>query len=665
MTKYRILRKLTFTYFAWVAVSLPVGAVEPVRREVGQVVLEDVPEISDGLRDRMNKYLNVRAASLQDIDDAGDRILISTRFGNTEQLHVVQRPGGDRTQITFTSEPIRGGAFVPGTSGRLVLYLSDKGGSEYNQVYLLDLEEGTTRMLTDGKSRHEALAVADDGRTIAFTGTGRNGRDNDIYVAKGPDFEPKLAMEVTGAFYPVEFTQDGGRLSVIEYVSEKESYLHMLDVKSGKATLLTPKTEKQAFSGGVFSADGEHMYIMSDIKGQFQSLYRRNLKSGEDKRLTSDLPWDIDSVAVSPAGNLIAFIANEDGQSRVYTMKPDGTSYEPITSIPVGIVGGLKFTRDGRRLGMTITTPTLPGDVFVCNVEDGRLIRWTMSETGGLNPARFVSPRRISYPTFDGVEGKSREIPAYYYRPAGDHPFPVVIAIHGGPEGQERPRFSSLFQYWATEMKVAVVIPNVRGSTGYGRDYHMLDDAMKREDSVRDIGALLDWIAKQEELDANRVAVYGGSYGGYMVLASLTHFPERIRAGVDVVGIANFITFLEKTAPYRQDLRRAEYGDERDAEMRAHFEKISPLNNADKIKSALFVQHGANDPRVPAYEAEQIVKKLRDNGQTVWYMLAKDEGHGFAKKENRDLATLTATMFLEEQLRPSRTTDRPRPPGRG
>lgn len=633
------------------AVDRPSMAAEPTHREVGQVVLEDVPEVPPALRDRMNQYLNVRSASLLDFDDRGDRVLITTLFGNTNQLHIVDRPGGARTQITFNDEPVRGGAFVPHSSGRYVLYLSDRGGSEYNQIYLLDQEEGKTTLLTDGKSRHEAMIVARDGKTIAFTGTGRNGRDNDIYVAKGPDFKPKLLMEVSGAFYPVDFSHDGKKLTVIEYVSEKESYLHLVDVASGKAEILTPKKEKRAFSGGVFSADGKALYLMSDKDGQFQSLYRRDLRSKKETILTKDLPWDIESVAVSPTGDRIAFIANEDGQSRVYTMKSDGDKYEPVTAIPVGVVGGLVFTQDGKRLGMTLGTPTMPGDVFVYHLDDGRLIRWTISETGGLNPARFVSPRRIAFPTFDTVDGKPREIPAYYYRPVGDGPFPVIVYIHGGPEGQERARFSSSFQYWASEMKTAVIIPNVRGSTGYGRDYHMLDDAMNREDSVRDIGSLLDWVEKQKDLDAKRVAVFGGSYGGYMVLASLTHYPDRIKAGVDIVGIANFITFLEQTAPYRQDLRRAEYGDERNAEMRRKFEEISPLNNADKIKSALYVQHGANDPRVPAFEAEQIVKKMRENGRTVWYMLAKDEGHGFAKKENRDLATLTATMFLEEQLK--------------
>ncbi len=640
---------------------------EPVnRREIGQTVLEGVPEIPAALRERMNQYLNVRAASFADFSDDGTQILISTRFGNTDQLHLVSSPMGARKQLTFANEPIRGGAFLPGANGRKLFYFRDTGGNEYSQLYLFNLDDGRETLLTDGKSRHEALVVARSGKLIAFTGTGRNKRDGDIYVAAAPDFKPRLIMEVSGAFYPRDFNADCSKLTVVEMISVKESYLHMLDVASGKAERISPREEKFAYSGGAFSADGKSLYFTSDKAGQFQNLYRRDLATGKDVNLTPSLNWDVDGVTVAPTGDRIAFVTNEDGMSKVYLAKPDAAAgaYEPVSSIPMGLIGGLSFSNDGKRMSVTITTPTAPADVYIHTFADKKLTRWTESEIGGLNPAKFATPTRIAYPTFDmpdktdmahvdSSETAQRRIPAYYYRPAGNGPFPVIISIHGGPESQERPRFSSLYQYWVSEMNCAVLVPNVRGSTGYGRDYHMLDDGFKREDSVKDIGALLDWVGKQKELDASRVAVYGGSYGGYMVLACLTHFPERIKAGVDIVGIANFVTFLEKTAPYRVDLRRVEYGDEREPKMLEFMKKISPLANADKITSALFVQHGANDPRVPAFEAEQIVKGMRDRGRTVWYMLAKDEGHGFAKKENRDIATLSATLFLDQQLSPS------------
>jgi len=631
------------------------------RREVGQVVLEGVPEIPAALRERMNQYLNVRAASFADFSDDGTQILISTRFGNTDQLHLVSSPMGARKQITFSHEPIRGGAFLPGSRDRKIFYFRDTGGNEYSQLYLFDLDDGRETLLTDGKSRHESLVVARNGKLVAFTGTGRNKRDGDIYVAAAPDFKPRLVMEVNGAFYPRDFNADGTKLTVLEMISVKESYLYILDVASGKAERISPKEEKFAYSGGVFSADGKSLFFMCDKAGQFENLYRRNLATGEDVNLTPNLSWNVDGVTVAPTGDRIAFVSNEDGMSKVYLTRPDAAAgaYEPVSAIPMGLVGGLSFSNDGKRMSVTLTTPTTPADVYILTLADNKLTRWTESEIGGLNSAKFATPTRFEYPTFDDAGGSKRKIPAYYYRPTGNGPFPVVISIHGGPESQERPRFSSLYQYWVTEMNCAVLVPNVRGSTGYGRDYHMLDDGFKREDSVKDIGALLDWVGTQKELDAKRVAVYGGSYGGYMVLACLTHFPGRIKAGVDIVGIANFVTFLEKTAPYRVDLRRVEYGDERDPKMLEFLKKVSPLANADKITSALYVQHGANDPRVPAYEAEQIVKGMRDRGRTVWYMLAKDEGHGFAKKENRDIATLSATMFLDEQLSTSGGQSKP------
>jgi len=650
---HRCLRLAACAAALALAASRGVASDAPTTREIGQVVLEGVPEIPQALRERMNQYLNVRAASFADFSDDGTQILISTRFGNTDQLHLVSSPMGARKQLTFSNEPIRGGAFLPGSKDRKVFYFRDTGGNEYSQLYLLDLDDGRETLLTDGESRHESLVVARNGKLVAFTGTGRNKRDGDIYVAAAPDFKPRLLMEVSGAFYPRDFNSDGTKLTVVEYVSVKESYIYIVDVATGKAERLSPKDEKFAYSGGAFSADGKSLFFMSDRAGQFENLYRRDLATGKDVNLTPNLNWNVDGVTVSPAGDRIAFIANEDGMSRVYFAKPDAVpgEYKPATDIRMGLIGGLSFSNDGKRMSVSITTPTAPTDVYVVTFADNKITRWTESEIGGLNPEKFVTPTRIEFPTFDDVAGGGKRlIPAYYYRPAGNGPFPVIISIHGGPESQERPRFSSVYQYWVTEMKCAVLVPNVRGSTGYGRDYHMLDDGFKREDSVKDIGALLDWVGKQKELDAKRVAVYGGSYGGYMVLASLTHFPDRIKAGVDIVGIANFVTFLEKTAPYRVDLRRVEYGDERDPKMLEFMKKISPLANADKITSALYVQHGANDPRVPAFEAAQIVKGMRDRGRTVWYMLAKDEGHGFAKKENRDIATLTATMFLDRQL---------------
>jgi dipeptidyl aminopeptidase/acylaminoacyl peptidase len=280
----------------------------------------------------------------------------------------------------------------------------------------------------------------------------------------------------------------------------------------------------------------------------------------------------------------------------------------------------------------------------------GGLTRWTYSEVGGLDTSKFRSPTLVSYPTFDKVDGADRQIPAWVYKPQGEGPFPVVVSIHGGPESQSRPSFSSTYQMWMEKLGVAVVVPNVRGSAGYGKSYLALDNGFKREGSVRDIGALLDWIKTQPDLDADKVAVFGGSYGGYMVLASSVHYSDKLKAAVDIVGISNFVTFLENTQDYRRDLRRVEYGDERDPEMRAYLEKISPLNNVEKIKIPMLIVQGENDPRVPVTESGQVVAALRKQGETVWYMNALNEGHGYRKKENRDVYQQATVLFLQEYL---------------
>jgi dipeptidyl aminopeptidase/acylaminoacyl peptidase len=304
---------------------------------------------------------------------------------------------------------------------------------------------------------------------------------------------------------------------------------------------------------------------------------------------------------------------------------------------------------------MTLNTARTPSDTFVLalgseSLAYGELVRWTTSEVGGLDTSAFQTPELIQYPTFDRVNGAPRQIPAWVYKPPGKGPFPVVVSIHGGPEGQSRPSFSSTYQMWVEKLGVAVVIPNVRGSSGYGKSYLQLDNGFQREDSVRDIGALLDWIATQDDFDKDRVAVFGGSYGGYMVLASAVHYSDKLKAAVDIVGISNFVTFLENTQDYRRDLRRVEYGDERDPEMRAHLEKISPLNNVEKIAVPMLIVQGENDPRVPVTESKQVVEALRERGQTVWFMNALNEGHGYRKKENRDIYQQATVLFLREHL---------------
>lgn len=666
-----------------IAASAPAPG-DAAHRQIGEMVLEGVPEWSPALHDRMLQYLNVRRAVLQDVSDDGGSILITTRFGDAAQLHRLDAPMGMRRQVTFRDEPVSGGGFEPTSKGRVLVYGSDRGGDERTQYYRLNLDNGMTTLLTDGKSRHNSFSMSRDGHYIAFAGTARNDKDFDIYVldrtqlpwdvevkleggtaGQGAAIQSraseileqalasarKLVWQVNGSYSVGNFSPDGSKLLVQQYVSERETHWHVLDPATGDHKEITAG-EPAYYDSGVWAHDGSAVYFCSDREGEFRKLYRFDLEWGKWQCLSAEINWDIERVAVDPTGRGLAFVANEDGASRLYFCEETGAGRKAVTGVPQGVIGGLRFARGGGVLGLTIDSALSPADAWTATFPEGRLTRWTQSEIGGLNAAGFVEPQLIRFPSFDQVDGKPREIPAYYYRAPGSGKHPIVIYVHGGPESQFLPVFSSAIQAWIGELGISVIAPNVRGSTGYGRSYHQLDDGVKREDSIRDIGALLDWISKQPELDATRVGIFGGSYGGYMVLGSLTNFPDRFKAGIDVVGIASFISFLEKTPEFRRDLRRAEYGDERDPAVRAVLEKISPLGQAEKIKAALFVLHGRNDPRVPLNEAEQVVAKMRNLRRPVWYAVAQNEGHGFQKKANTDLAAVLYAHFWQQHLLP-------------
>lgn len=607
------------------------------------------PVVPAELMTRLGQYQSVRSATFRGWEPNGKGILIQTRFGNSGQLHRVYEPGGRREQVTFFDEPATGD-FLKGSSDGSLLVSMDTGGNENSQLYTLDATRYELKRLTDGQSRNQAGPVSNDGSQMVIASNQRNRRDMDLYrVDIRGTAEPKLIMQVENeTWQPQDWTSDGRTLAVVHYVSINESSLALLDLASGQRQLIDPPGSRpRAFGEAAFSPDGRTVYFTCDVDAEFQRLgaWTRNTESLQ--WLTADIEWDVSDVEVDSHSGDLAFCVNADGATRLFLYRV-ATGERQELKIPLGVASGLEFSPDGKQLGFTLALPNGPADAFSIRIESGELIRWTYSEVGGLDPARFVAPIRIQFPSFDG-----RMIPAYYFRPAGNSlqgRLPVYIQIHGGPEGQYRPLFSGVIQYMLNELGVAVICPNVRGSSGYGKSYLKLDNAERREDSVKDIGALLDWIEKQPELDSQRVIVSGGSYGGYMVLASLVHFGERLKAGVDVVGIANFISFLEKTAPYRVDLRRAEYGDERDPKMRAVFEQISPLNHADKIESALLVIHGRNDPRVPFFEAEQIAEKVRARGKSVWTVYADNEGHGFAKRANSDYARAVEILFLKQHL---------------
>jgi len=657
------LRNLAPKYFFAAAALLLscIAIADEVERRIvhdGNLIMEDIPEIPTDVIVDLMRFQNIRAAGFRAWTPDGEGIYVSTGFGDVVSIHRVDMPGGARRQITFYREPVSGVTRQPG--GDRLLFMRDMGGSEFAQIFELNPNGGEATMLTDGESRNTAVLWDRAGRRIAYQSTRRNGASNDVWVMDPdePD-EAEIVLEsADGTWWGAEeFSASGSKLLLTNYISIEDSRVHLLDLDTGEATLLAGGPEnKSANSPIAFDDDGDGVWLITDQGGEFNQLaWQRAAPGATPEIVTANIPWGVSSAAISHDRRRMAFVTNEDGISRLYLLDTRSREYAHIDNIPTGLVFGVKFSPDDSRLGMTLNTPQTPSDAFVLDLgegslEFGDLTRWTTSEVGGLDTAEFRTPELTRYPTFDKVGSEPRKIPAWVYKPPGEGPFPVIVSIHGGPEGQARPSFSGTYQMWIDKLGVAVIRPNVRGSSGYGKTYLGLDNGFKREDSVKDIGALLEWIETQPDLDSERVAVYGGSYGGYMVLASAALFSDKLNAAVDVVGISNFVTFLENTQDYRRDLRRQEYGDERDPAMRAHLEAISPLNNVDKISTPMFIVQGENDPRVPVTEAKQIVAALREQGHSVWYMNALNEGHGYRKKKNRDKQQQAMMLFFREHL---------------
>lgn len=614
------------------------------------LVVEGVPAITPGLRKDAARYLEFRAAAFQSWHPIRREMLITTRFADTPQLHRVSAPGGARKQVTFGTEPVGAAKFRP-KAGDYIVYSQDSGGGEFYQLYRLDAHDGKTTLLTDGKSRNTGARFAHSGIYLAYTSTRRTGKDNDIWVMNPSDPKTdRLLTELSGGGWGVlDWSPDDSLLLVLQYISINESHLHLVDARTGKRSQLTrPGKEKVSYGHARFAKDGKAIYATSDDDSEFQQLIRIDLKDGEQTTLTANISWDVEEFEQSPDGKVIAFVTNEAGVGTLNLMETKKGKALPKAKLPLGTVSNLEWHSNGHDLAFNLSSAKSPYDVYSYDLRTGTLERWTESETGGLNPADFVEPELIKLSSFDGLL-----ISAIVYRPDPKKfpgPRPAIVSIHGGPEGQSRPGFQARNNYFLNELGVAIVYPNVRGSAGYGKTFLTLDNGFKREDSVRDIATIIAWIARQPEFDRHRLAVTGGSYGGYMSLACMVMYADILRCGIDVVGISNFVTFLNNTQDYRRDLRRVEYGDERDPKMKEFLERISPANHAARIKKPLFVVQGKNDPRVPLTESEQMVKAIRDAGGKVWYLMAKDEGHGFAKKRNADFQFLSTILFYKEHL---------------
>ena len=605
---------------------------------------DGIPPVPLELAQRTRPYMEYRTAGFAGWNARDRSMLITTRFGDTNQLHRVATPMGDRQQLTFEAEPV-GGSWSP--AGDVLVATRDTGGSDYFQIYTLS--GGGLNLLTDGRSRNEFNGFSHDGRWIAYTSTRRNGTDYDMYVVdpRNPTTNRMVAQVQGGGWGVADFAFDGRSAVVTNYISVTKSNLYRLDLASGQMTPIGDPNRDISYGGAEYAPDGT-LWVTSDEGSDFRRLGRLDPATGRFTPVVTNLNWDVETFDVSDDGRTIAFVTNEAGISRLRLLDTRTGTAPLVAGLPAGTIGGLRIA-PWRAVGFSLSSARSPSDAYSVDPRTLAVTRWTRSETGGLDPSVNVEPELIQVRSFDG-----ENVSGFLYRPdprrfPGRRP--LLVNIHGGPEGQSRPGFLGRNNYLLNELGIAIFYPNVRGSTGFGKRFVSLDNGPAlRENSVRDIGAFLDRLQTDPALDRARFAVTGGSYGGYMCYATAIRFGARLRAANCVVAISNWVTFLENTQSYRRDLRRVEYGDERDPAQRAQLLAISPLTHVADLRIPLMVVTGHNDPRVPESEANQMVAAVRAAGRPAWHLIGQNEGHGFAKKENQDYQFWVGLMFWQANL---------------
>ena len=634
-------------------VSVGAPAQEPVIAPADNLIVDGVPKIPASLVETAGRYGSYRGASLADWHPTKREMLIATRFADTPQVHLVKAPGGARQQLTFFADSVGSGRFHP-NGGDYILFAKDIGGGEWYQLYRYDVASGDVTLVTDGKSRNLAGTWSSSGDQIAYTSTRRTGKDTDLWVMNPADSKTDhlLTQLAGGGWQPEDWSPDDSKILLKEEISLNEAYLWLVDARTGEKTALVPggtkRGDKIAYGEARFSKTGKGIYLTTDAGAEYMNLAYMEIDRPEAKYLIteSEANWDVERFDLSMDGKLIAYVKDEDGLSVIHVRRTANNTEVPLPKLPVGVVGSMRWHKNGQDLGFSLNNARGPGDVYSIDVASGKVERWTTSETA-VKTDGFPQAELVRWKSFDG-----KMISGFLYKPSAKFggKRPVLVVIHGGPEGQSQPTFLGRSNYLLNELGIALIYPNVRGSTGYGKAFSLMDNGFKREDTYKDINALFDWIAAQPGLDSERIAVTGGSYGGHMTLAVSTFYSDRIRCSVDIVGMSNLVTFLEHTEAYRRDLRRVEYGDERDPKMREFLEKIAPMNNIERIKKPMFVIAGKNDPRVPVSESQQIVDALKKQGTPVWLLIAKDEGHGYRKKPNQDFQFYATVEFLQEYL---------------
>ena len=628
------------------------------------LLAQGIPPISMALVKRVEQYTDFRGHGFVDWHPAREEMLVSHRKAgdSVPQIYRLAGPMGALEQLTDGAERVSEASYEP-RDGRYIVFERAKGGDEANQIYRLDLPTRATIQLTDPNEAHNMAGWLRRSGQLLYTavpldrtaqGGTRAAITTTLYAIDPaqPASRHKLAELPGPGWFPGGMSDDDKTVAFVRYLSAAESQVWLIDTASGERRQVLPapgENLKATHFAGSFSKDSQHLFVVSDRAGEFRELMALDLASGALSRLTSHVPWDVSGGANSDNGRWMVAQINNDGRDELRVL--DGHSFLEVSApeVPAGSIGGnMAFHRATHRMAYSLNSPKGPSQLFVLDPATGQSVQWTRAQApAGIDTATFSDQRVVRWKSFDGltISGLISRPPARF---SGKRP--VIVSIHGGPEAQATMGFLGRWNYFVQELGVTIIEPNVRGSAGYGKTFLTLDNGVKREDSVKDIGALLDWIATQPDLDASRVLITGGSYGGYMTFASSVHYSERIVGGIPVVGISNLVSFLANTESYRRDLRRAEYGDEREPSMRAFMERTAPLNNAEKIKKPLFVVQGKNDPRVPYTESEQIVAKVRANGLPVWYLRGENEGHGFVRKENADFQFYATVKFVEQTL---------------
>jgi dipeptidyl aminopeptidase/acylaminoacyl peptidase len=595
------------------------------------------------------RYLNVRTATGPTFSPDGTRLCFLSDVTGVPQVWSVPVESGWPDQLTFYAERISAAHISPVADE--VLFAMDAGGNERHALFLLQRNGAQITPLTNAPDAiHQFGGWSRDGLHIAYAANTRNQAFFDVYVDTPHAPEPRRVLQHDGTNYALGWTHHGHVL-VGRYYTNLHNALFLVDAAGGEPRLLTPDPTEALYSFPAATPDGRGLYLLSDLHRDFAALTYLDLGTLE-MHIVDAPDWDVEELALSRDGRRLAYTVNVDGFSELRLRDTETGASPQVPPLPRATYSQLAWSGDGRRLALVLNGARYNPDVWVLDLQAERAWQATHSARGGIPQEDLVEPEVIRYPTFD-----ARQIPALFFPPqsrAHDDGLPVVVEVHGGPESQRRPVWSAVIQYLAGR-GYAVLSPNVRGSTGYGKAYTHLDDVRLRMDSVRDLAHAVEWL-RQNGADPRRIAVMGGSYGGFMVLSAITGYPDLWAAAVDIVGIANFVTFLENTGAWRRALREAEYGSLEHE--RAFLAEISPIHRVERITAPLMVLHGANDPRVPVGEAEQIVNTLRALGRPVEYLRFEDEGHGLVKLANRIMGYTAIGEFLDRWLQAA-TPSRP------